>query len=422
MFTDYSIEKNLPEELYLEGELTPLVVFDFQVHAHSINNYLESIFLLEDYAEDLHEKIIKACWAVRLNRGPDMLAQMDFTGIVVDDYKIELDDSTASTSGYGYWRHIVAREEGLQEYKLGRATHTELFNEVKRIGYEYILSPRSTFYYYRQPLMEADDIAGKLARIKRNSENPFIFQRHMLLWTVDGDWQGLVNNKCHIYWANTGPWLPRLRDEQAVIDYYLRKNKVIINHAEDCYMVKVDQGDAGDGLIPGSPMRLFDLIDEDPVYNFSEDQTSELENVLKSDKISNRQDHLKSSTEFLASFGLIMPIYALSDEKDIEAFHEKAQKDREAVKNPPIKGRFRKDCEEILPIDKVLYDKCAEFSEKDNLERENLSKAKRELEKCERHDSDCIRYFKVLIKSIQETRDFLKKEVKSLQKILSTRP
>lgn len=419
---NYLLEEKLPEEVYVQNALVPFVVFDFQVHAHSINNYLESIFLLEDYPESMHEQIVKACWAIRLNRGPDMLPQMDFTGIVVDDYKIELDDATASTSGYGYWRHIVAREEGLQEYKLGRATHTELFNEVKRIGYEYILSPRSTFYYYRQPLMEADDIAGKLARIKRTSQDSFVYNRHMLLWTVDGDWQGLVNNNCHIYWANTGPWLPRLRDEQAVIDYYLRKNKVVINHAEDCYMVKVDQGDAGDGLIPGSPLRLFDLIEEDSVYNFSEQETSELELIIKSNRISNRPDHLDKSVKFLASLGLVCPIYTPSDEKDIEAFHEKAKKERDLVKNPPLRGRFKKDCEDIKVVDQEFYDKCAEFTQKDNIEKENLSLAKRELEKCERHDTDCIRYFKLLIKQIQATRDFLKNEVKNLQKILKIHP
>lgn len=418
MIPDYNIEEKLPEEIYsLPKNHIPLVVFDFQVHAHAINNYLENIFVNE-YDESLQDSIIKSCWAIRLNRGPDMLPQMDFTGLVIDDYKIELDDSEASTSGFGYWRHIVAKEYGLQEYKLGRATHTELFNRVKIIGYEYILAPNSTFFYYRQELMEADDIAGKLARIKRNSKNKSLSNRHMFLWTVDGDWQGLVNNKFNILWANTGPWLPRLRDEQAVCDYYLRKNKVKIDYAYECYMVKAEQGDLGDGLVAGSPLRLFDLIDEDAYYNFSEDQTEVLENILSSKKVSNRQDHYESAHNFLSKLGLFIPISPISDEKEIESFHEKAKIERDKAKNPPVRGRFKKTCEDIKVIDNEIYKKCKELSEQDNKEKDNLSMAKNELEKCERYDSACIRYFKILINNIKKTREMIKKNIQEISKYI----
>ena len=62
----------------------PVVVIDFKVYAHAINKYAE---LASEVAKDEEElkTIMKAMWAYKLNRGPDMLSSFPFVGVVVDD-------------------------------------------------------------------------------------------------------------------------------------------------------------------------------------------------------------------------------------------------------------------------------------------------------------------------------------------------
>ena len=57
----------------------------------------------------------------------------------------------------------------MQEYKAGRAPKKDNFICVQDIGYEYIDSKNSSFHYFSKEYFEADDIAGKIARIKRSS-------------------------------------------------------------------------------------------------------------------------------------------------------------------------------------------------------------------------------------------------------------
>lgn len=412
---DYSISETIPEEIYVAPLAPPpIVVFDFQVHAHSIHNYLESSLCIEDYDREEINNIISACWAIRLNRGPDMIQPFDFTGIVVDDYKDELPLEDQSSSGKGYWRHIVAHECGLQEYKIGRSQHTELFNEVKRLGYAYVGAPRSTFFYSKKQFMEADDIAGKLARLKREAKPESIaYDRHMLLSTVDGDWQGLVSDNFNILWCNTGPWLPRLRDEKAVCDYYLRKNNVEITDATQCYEIKASQGDLGDGLVAGSPIRLFDLINEDHVYNFSEPESINLYNILNSTQISNNSAHLVNAQKYLDALGLVPPLKGYNDPKEVEYFLEKANIDRDKFYNPPIRGRFKSVCGELKP-DEIYSQLCAELAKKDQNEKISIDNAKLKLESCDRKDTECIRFYKTIIKNLKKSRENIAVEVKAL--------
>ncbi len=294
---DYDHTETLLEDIF-EVKTTPLLpiyVIDFKVAAHFINGFYE---IAEDVAQgdkELLKNIIKAMWAYRLNRGPDMLDPFDFVAVIADDYKGPVGDD-ASVNGKGYWRHIEAHKLKMQEYKAGRAPKKDNFIFVQDVGYEYIDSKNSSFHYFSKEYFEADDIAGKIARMKRNSsKRSKLGKRQVLLGTLDGDWQGIVSNKEEILWCNTGPWLPRMRGDAEVVDYYLRKEGLKIKEAKECYTVKVEVGDIGDGLLPGSPLRFFDLYDEDDTWYFSEKDTSYLSKVLKSNDRSNRPDHFESA-------------------------------------------------------------------------------------------------------------------------------
>jgi hypothetical protein len=110
----------------------------------------------------------------------------------------------------------------------GRPDKPSLFPIVLDEGFKYVKSPGSSFHFFDKKYYEADDIAGKIARIQRTDP---ALDRYVLLSTVDGDWQGLVSDEHKIVWCNTGPWLPRIRCEAEVCDYYLRKEKLDIKTA-----------------------------------------------------------------------------------------------------------------------------------------------------------------------------------------------
>ena len=76
------LQENLDEE-----ENFPLVVIDYKVYAHSINNFAESAQDIVGDDEEALRKILRALWAYKLNRGIDSLPSHDFTAIVVDDNK-----------------------------------------------------------------------------------------------------------------------------------------------------------------------------------------------------------------------------------------------------------------------------------------------------------------------------------------------
>lgn len=412
MLKNYDIKNTLLESIFEPRELPylPIVVIDFKVAAHFINTFAESAAEIAQENEAYFRKLVRAMWAYRLNRGPDMLSQFNFVALVADDKKGKLTDSEAAWDGYGYWRHIEAFNLNMQEYKLGRGEKPTLFNIVQEEGYEYIFSPGSSFHYFSKEFYEADDIAGKIARLRRNAD-PFspLGRRQILLSTVDGDWQGLVSDEDEIVWCNTGPWLPRMRSEREVCDYYLRKEGLKISTARECYTVKVEVGDLGDGLLPGSPLRFFDLYEEDEVWNFSEKDTSGLLAILNSNTKSNRQDHLESAKRYLQQNGLFLPeIPPITDyEKDL--FFEKANKIRREKANPEIKGRNKKYCLELQNQSQLT--KCKELAIQDEKTKALIKKDQEELERCKKiEDKKCMKDIRAGIKKLREIR----KEIKTL--------
>ena len=389
--------------------LLPIYVVDFKVAAHFINGFYE---IAEDIAQgdqELLKNIIKAMWAYRLNRGPDMLDPFDFVAVIADDYKGPVGDD-ASVNGKGYWRHIEAHKLKMQEYKAGRAPKKDNFIFVQDVGYEYIDSKNSSFHYFSKEYFEADDIAGKIARMKRNSsKRSNLGKRQVLLGTLDGDWQGIVSNKEEILWCNTGPWLPRMRGDAEVVDYYLRKEGLKIKEAKECYTVKVEVGDIGDGLLPGSPLRFFDLYDEDDTWYFSEKDTSYLSKVLKSNNRSNRPDHFESAKKFLLSQGMYLPELSKTNEHDKKLFFQKARRIRKEKANPELKGRNKKLCLEAPKID---FEKCKDLVVRDEDTKQKIKYEEQNFKDC-KEDQLCKKAVRQAIKAYKSLREDIKEKLKS---------
>jgi hypothetical protein len=384
----------------------PVYVIDFKVAAHFINNYAEAAVDVANGSEEELRKIIKAMWAYRLNRGPDMLSPMPFVGLVADDLKGKLpaDFSEASVSGKGYWRHIEAHKLDMAEYKGGRGEKTEFFDLIQDEGYKYINSPGSTFHYFAKEFFEADDIAGHVCRLKRKArKNSKLAKRQILLGTLDGDWQGLVSDEHQIIWANTGPWLPRLRSEREVCDYYLRKEGMHITTARGCYDFKVEYGDLGDNLYPGTPLRFFDLYDEDTTWRFTEEDTKRLLKVLNNTTPSNRSDHMLSARTFLLRKGLFLPEIPATWHEDKTSFFSRAAKSRRENSHPELTGRNRTLCMEKVS-DIEIFEKHSKIKE----ETENLRQCR------EADDKKCVKELRALLRGLKDLRTSIKEQLSQL--------
>jgi len=410
----YDYKSELLEDLFEveTSPLLPIVVIDWKVAVHFINGFYEIAESIAEGDDKLLRDIIKALWAYRLNRGPDMLPQFDFVAIVADDLKGSVDEG-ASADGKGYWRHIEAHRAGMQEYKIGRGLKPDSFMLVQEIGYEYLRSKKSSFHYFSKEFFEADDIAGEIARMKRSaSKRSNLGRRQMLLSTVDGDWQGLVSNEHKITWCNTGPWLPRMRGDAEILDYYLRKEGLNIKDARETYTVKVEVGDIGDGLLPGSPLRFFDLYEKDETWQFSEQDTSCLSKILRSNSRSNRPDHFESAKKFLLSKGMYLPELSPTNDYDKQLFFKKANRIRKERSFPVLKGRSKKLCLDEVPEEQ--FEKCKELANRDEITREAIKYSERDLADCKEDDKLCKKALRSAIKAYKNIRKEIKETLESL--------
>jgi hypothetical protein len=348
------------KENWLESRLAaeknlPLVVIDYKVYAHAIHSFTESALdIVGEDNEPALRNVVKALWAYKLNRGIDSIPRHDFTAVVVDDFKGEFGDGLK-----GYWRSIEAHALGMPEYKGSRPDKPSLFPIILEEGYKYLKAPGSTFHFFEKEFYEADDVAGKIARIQRNSPP---IDRYILLSTLDGDWQGLVSDQHKIVWCNSGPWLPRIRTEYEVCDYYLRKEKLHIKTARETYTVKVEVGDKGDNLMPGTPLRFFDLYEEDEVWGWTADEEATLTGIMADTRQSNRPDHLAKAEAYLKGLGMFLPEIPAPDRHEIALFSERAVKERREALYPNLKGLNKKHC---IDLPDGLFEKCAKIVEED---------------------------------------------------------
>jgi hypothetical protein len=380
------LEKTLAAE-----KLLPLVVIDWRVYAHFVHGFTESALDIVGEDESKLRAVVRALWAYRLNRGIDSLPPRDFTAIVVDDFKGPLE-----SGGIGYWRSLEAERLGMPEYKGGRPAKPSMFPIVLEEGLKYVKSPSSSFHFFEKEYYEADDIAGKITRIQRTDPAA---DRYVLLSTLDGDWQGLVSDANKIVWCNTGPWLPRIRTEPEVCDYYLRKEGLHIKTARETYTVKVEVGDKGDNLMPGTPLRFFDLYEEDEVWGWTREEEETLRMIISDTARSNRPDHLTNAKRFLQSIGMFLPEIPAPAPSDVVVFSERARKERRQALNPGLKGLQKKHCIDIKRDEE--FEKCVKVALADNDARERI----KELEAVKREDPDSFKgESKALLKSLKEDR------------------
>ena len=270
----------LREETFkLDNSPAPLVIVDFMVQAWMVYNFIQDLKHL--YSPELIAKVTKAIWAVKLNRGPDMLPLHDYTSVVVSDKRF--------VEQGVYWRGVeVLKDERIEAaweeyceskgidikvtptgYKGNRKDKDDGFYECHQIGWAYA---QKYFPCFKQEGYEADDWAGALYREVRDGTDKTLRERQKLLYTIDRDWSGLVDESLNIWWANTrypGPReriQERLAGEDQVILHTQMKMGYDISHPIEIFAAKAEAGELGDNLPPGAPIEYIDLSETHPKY------------------------------------------------------------------------------------------------------------------------------------------------------------
>ena len=306
----------------LEKDPAPLVIVDYLVMAWGIFNYIQEIQHL--YSPELIQKITKALWAFKINRGPDMLPQHDYRIVVVSDKRFEKQGA--------YWRGVeILKDERMEvvwedyceakgisheatptSYKGNRRQKDDNFYEVVEIGWEYVTK---YFPCFKEEGYEADDWAGAVYRVSRDTRS-VCRDRQILLSTIDRDWSQLVDESQKIYWANTrfpGPKeriQERLAGEDQVKLHTEIKLKMDISCPRDLAHAKQEQGDMSDNLPAGSPLEYFDLCEPHPRYRIEKlDQYPRFLAALNDPAPNVRYDHYKKALEACGKIGLQLPAY-----------------------------------------------------------------------------------------------------------------
>ncbi len=305
----------------LENSPAPLVLTDFMVICWNVFNFVQDLKHL--YSPELLDKVTKAVWAIKLNRGPDMLPFHDHHIVVVSDKRFP-DSKT-------YWRGVeVLRDERIEAcweeyaekrgldmnemalgYKGNRRDKDDNFFEVHQIGWEYA---QKYFPCFKQAGYEADDWAGALYREVRDGTDKVLRDRQKLLYTIDRDWSGLVDESLNIWWANTrypGPReriQERLAGEDQVILHTQMKLKFDINHPIEIFAAKAEAGELGDNLPPGAPIEYIDLTETHPKYILEKcDQWPDFITQITDPSSNLHTDHYQQSVDALRKIGVVVP-------------------------------------------------------------------------------------------------------------------
>lgn len=235
------------------------------------------------------QNYLRAQWAVRLHRGPDMLPRASYRVVVVDDNKL---------NGQ-YWRHIDE-----PAYKGTRTKDKDrgiVYGQIRDAGHA--LVAEFGLPMYTQPLYEADDWAGVIHRAKLNaSPGSLAYTRELYYGTVDSDWLQLVHDETRQLWANTGPWPSRLKNECETRAYILKREGQTITSPSEIALVKQRCGDSADNLQIGSALHLFDLVNPNPLYDLASTEgglllAAELDNP----EANSRPDVLSKAARWLSS-------------------------------------------------------------------------------------------------------------------------
>ena len=309
----------------LDNNPTPLVVVDFHVYLHDVLRWFEDK-IEGSFNAEVEDKLIKGAWALKVNRGPDMLPRHTYRIVVVADSRFQDTGNywrdrymTESPIVQQAWQNYAEKErKDLSEiptnYKGTRKEKTDNFWRVFDIGWKYA---NEYFPVFSQEGFEADDIAGAIYRISRDGGPDSVAKkRQIFLSTIDRDWSQLVDEEHKVYFANTRHCFPnekiqeRLVGNQGVIDHTLHKMGFELDHPKNLADWKVLHGDLGDNLPPGSPKCLFDLCEPHteliiekvaPWYN-------DLVECLEENKPNDRPDHFDITLRQFAKIMLEAPV------------------------------------------------------------------------------------------------------------------
>jgi len=198
-------------------------------------------------------------------------------------------------------------------YKGTRGEKTDTFWRIFDIGWEYV---NKYYPVFSQEGFEADDIAGAVYRLSRDSEpGSVVRDRQILLSTLDRDWSQLVDEEHQIYFANTRVPFPkekiqeRLVGNLGVIEHTKHRMGYDLDHPKNLAEWKVKHGDEGDNLPPGSPKYLFDLCEPntDYVIETSAPWYESLVECLNDPDVNIRSDHFDQTLVQFAKVGLESP-------------------------------------------------------------------------------------------------------------------
>lgn len=304
---------------------SPVVVVDFHVYLHDVKNWFESK-IEGSFSKEVEDKLIKGCWALKIQRGPDMLPRFSHRVLIVADSRFQ---DTGN-----YWRDtymtnspIVQKawedyaeskgkdvSELATNYKGTRKEKDASFWRIFNIGWEYANQYYKVFHHEGY---EADDVSGAIYRISRDDLGGGIARkRQIFLSSVDRDWTQLVDDDLKIYFANTRkPFAnekiqARLVNNAGVIEHTKWRMGYDLDHPKNLADWKVEFGDLGDNLPPGSPKCLFDLIEPSPEYNIENDAPwyEELVEYLNDPNPNDRPDHFESAYRAFVNICLEPPV------------------------------------------------------------------------------------------------------------------
>jgi hypothetical protein len=309
----------------LERDPAPLVVNDFNVSVFRILNWYQTK-IEGSFSPEVEEKLIKGAFALDTNRGPDMLPRHSYRILFVADCRY-------SDTG-NYWRNtFMTKSPEVSQawtdyaeskrvplsslptsYKGQRSDKTDAFWTVYKICRDYA---EEYFPFFTEEGFEADDIAGAIYRLSRDSGPESVAtRRQILLQTIDRDWSQLVDEEHKVYFANTRVPFPneviqeRLVGNQGVIEHTAHRMGFDLDHPKNLADWKVKHGDMGDNLPPGSPKCLFDLCEPNDDYNIEKVAPwfPDLVECVNDPKANDRPDHFDQCLRQFAKIALEAPV------------------------------------------------------------------------------------------------------------------
>ena len=308
----------------LDRDPTPLVVVDFHVYTWDIIRWYEDK-VKSLVSPEVAKKLVRAAWAARVQRGPDMLPRHNYRFIIVADSRYR------DTGNYWRDRFMTDSQEVQQawadyaeakgvdfdalpkSYKGTRGEKTDDFWFVFNEGWDYC---QQYYGIHSHEGYEADDFAGAIYRASRDRKEDLIHSRQVLLSTLDRDWSQLVDESHRVYFANTRVPFPaekiqeRLVGEYGVKEHTMHRMGFELDHPKNLAKYKVRHGDMGDNLPPGSPLCLFDLCDANPDWNIEKvyPRYVELIEDLNNPEPNTRFDHYEQSLRAFMTVGVEAPV------------------------------------------------------------------------------------------------------------------